>query len=134
MGQSMGFSENYSAFSKDGGGLESALAKHVKDRWPDKTVGYVSKEYNLTESEAIKVVYGEASKNTLNKLLHHKRGGFPLFLRLLEDVTSTKLETYIEQQAERAEHERRSWEEEERRLARLQARLSGGRGVDGREG
>lgn len=100
-------------------GLENALAKHVRNRWPDKAVAYVQHEWDLSESEAAKVVYANASKNTLKKLLHHKRGGFGLFIELLSEATGTKLEEYITRQAERAENERRTWEAEERRLAAL---------------
>lgn len=100
-------------------GLENALAKYVRNRWPDKAIQYVSHEWDLSESEAAKVVYANASKNILKKLLHHKRAGFDLFIELLSEATGTKLEEYITKQAERAAHERRTWEAEERRLEAL---------------
>lgn len=112
-------------------GLENALAKYVRNRWTDKTIAYVAHEWDLSDAEASKVVYANASKNTLNKLLRHKRGGFNLFIELLCDATSTKLEQYITNQAEEAANEARKWAAEERRLAILQARVSGPRGVDG---
>jgi hypothetical protein len=104
-------------------GLENALAGYARRRWPEKTIGYVQHEWGLSESEASKVVYANASKNTLKKLLHHKRGGFGLFLELLCDATNTKLGEYIEKQAEEASRERIQWEAEERRLAALAARI-----------
>lgn len=125
--------ENNRAFRKDDFGLENALAKYVRRRWPDKTIAYVQHEWTLSESEAAKVVYANASKNTLKKLLHHRRGGFGLFLHLLEEATATRLEDYITTQAQRAEDERKSWEAEERRLAILQTRVSELGGLDGRE-
>ena len=121
--------ENPRAFRKNDYGLENALAKLVRGRWPVKTIPHVQAEYGLSESEAAKVVYANASKNTLNKLLHHPRGGFGLYIQLIEDVTRTNLESYIHTQAERAEHERRTWEAEERRLAVLHRRVSGADGM-----
>jgi hypothetical protein len=105
-------------------GLENALAKYVRNRWPEKTPSYVQAHFDLSESEALKVVYANASKNTLKKLLHHRRGGFALFLELLCEATGTKLEEHFEQQAEKARHERIQWEERERVAAALSARLS----------
>lgn len=116
-GAAMIFQENKRAFRDNSFGLENALAGYVRRLWPDKTVVHVAHEWGLSESEAAKVVYANASKNTLNKLLHHKRGGFGLFIRLLEDVTATKLENYIKQRAEEARREEakrgaeaRTWE------------------------
>jgi hypothetical protein len=126
--------ENSRAFRKNDYGLENALAKYVRNRWPDKTVGHVAHEWDLSESEAAKVVYANASKNTLNKILHHKRGGPKLFVGLVFDATNTTLEQYITQQARDAEHERNKWEAEEHRLALLQSRLSGCGGLDRTDG
>ena len=126
--------ENSRAFRKADYGLENALAKYVRNRWTDKTVAYVAHEWDLSESEAAKVVYANASKNTLNKILHHKRGGPKLFVGLVFDATNTTLEQYITQQAEGARLERIEWEAEEHRLALLQARLSGCGGLDRTDG
>lgn len=131
MGTAMSFRENSPAKRENDFGLENALAGYVRRRWPDKTIAYVQHEWGLSESEAAKVVYANASKNTLNKLLHHKRGGFGLFLDLLCDVTSTNLEQHIHRQAQRAANERATWEAEERRLAALARRVSGDRGDPG---
>lgn len=124
-GNVMQFRENFRAKREKDFGLENALAGYVRRRWPDKAIPYVAHEWGLSESEAAKVVYGHASKNTLKKLLHHKRGGFALFVELLADACGTTLEQYIQTQAERARDERRTWEAEERRLATLAARVSG---------
>jgi len=120
--------ENRSKREKDFG-LENALAGLVRRRWPVKTIAFVQHEWGLSESEASKVVYANASKNTLKKLLHHKRGGFALFVELLCDACSTSLEEHIHTQAERAAHERRQREAEERHWSSLAARLPG----DGRD-
>lgn len=118
------FRKNSQAKRENDFGLENALAAWVCRRWADKTISHVAHHFDLSESEASKVVYGNASKNTLKKLLHHKRGGFGLFVELLADACNTSLEQHIHTQAERAAHERRTWEAEERRLAALAARVS----------
>lgn len=131
MERTMAFRENIRAKRENDFGLENALAGYVRRRWPDKTIPRVQHEWGLSESEAAKVVYANASKNTLKKLLHHPRGGFALFIELLADACCTTLEQHIQTQAERAAHERRIWEAEERRLAALAARVSGDRGGPG---
>lgn len=118
------FRENSRGKRENDFGLENALAGYARRRWPDKTIAHVAHEWGLSEHEASKVVYANASKNTLRKLLHHKRGGFGLFVELLADACGTTLEQHITAQAERAAHERRTWEAEERRLATLAARVS----------
>lgn len=127
------FRKNSRAKRENDFGLENALAAWVCRRWADKTIAHVAHHFDLSESEASKVVYGNASKNTLKKLLHHKRGGFGLFVELLADACNTSLEQHINTQAERAAHERRIWEAEERRLATLAARVSGDCGEAGRD-
>ena len=132
MGQTMAFRENLRAFQKSDFGLENALARHVRRRWPDKPITHVAHEWDLSESEASKVVYANASKNTLKKIMHHKRGGFALFVELLADACGTTLEEHIRKQAERAAHERRVAEEKERAWALMAARVSGRDLDDGR--
>ena len=131
----MTFRENIRAKRKETTfGLENALAGYCRRRWPHKTIPCVQHEYDLSESEAAKAVYANASRNTLRKLLHHRSGGFPLFVALLADATGTTLENYIQQQADEAANERRVWEAEEKRLESMRARLSGGCGLDRDEG
>jgi hypothetical protein len=130
-GAVMHFRENSRAKRENDFGLENALAARVRRLWPDKTIAHVQHEWDLSESEAAKVVYANASKNTLKKLLHHRRGGFGLFIELLADACNTTLDQYIMSQAERAAHERRTWEAEERRLAALSAIASGDSGEPG---
>ncbi len=122
--------ENPRAFRKDDYGLENALAKLARNRWPDKTVGHVAHEWGLSESEAAKVVYANASKNTLNRILHHRRGGFGLFVQLIADATGTTLEQYITQQAEEARRDAIESAARERHIAALEAALAGRRSLD----
>lgn len=131
-GTVMAFRENRRAKREKDFGLENALAGWVRRRWRDKPIPNCADYFSLSESEASKVVYGHASKNTLKKILHHKHGGALLFIELVCDACSTNLEEIIHTQAERAAHERRQREEEERRWATLAARLPGG-GGDARE-
>lgn len=132
MGTVMNFREEIRAKRKSDFGLENALAGYVRRRWPDKPIVHVQHEWGLSESEAAKVVYAGASKNTLNKLLHHKRGGFSLFVELLADATGTTLEQFIHRQAEEARNERTRWEAEERRRAALAHLVAGDGGNDRR--
>lgn len=105
-------------------GLENALAGWVRREFPDKTIPHVAHYFDLSDSEAAKVVYAQASKNTLKKLLHHKRGGFGLFVELLADACNTSLELYLKTQAERAADERKSWEARQRSHEALLALVS----------
>ena len=123
-GLAMTFRQNLRAKRENDFGLENALAAYVRRRWPEKTIPHVQQHFSLSESQAAKVVYANASKNTLKELLHHPNGGFPLFLELLAEATGTTLEAYIEKQAEEARRERAQWEERERHLAALAARVS----------
>lgn len=126
----MAFRENIREFRKNDYGLENALAKICRRRWPDKTVVFVAREWSLTEAEAIKVVYGTSSKNTLNKILRHRRGGAKLGVELVFDVTNTNLESYVQDRAQEAANEAAKWESEQRSLEILQARVSERRGLD----
>jgi hypothetical protein len=132
MGMAVQIWKNLPAKREPDYGLENALAKYVRNRWPEKTPAYVQSYFGLSESEALKVVYAQASKNTLKKLLHHKRGGFGLFVELLCEATGTTLDQYIEKKAEEARREAAQWEAEERRLASLAQALGERRSCAGR--
>lgn len=127
----MTYRKDFLAKRENDYGLENALAKYVRNRWPEKTPAHVAHHFDLSESEALKVVYAHASKNTINKLLHHKRGGFGLFVALAAEVTGTTLEDHIKQQANEARHERAKWEARERHLEALSARVSERRSFSG---
>jgi len=125
------FRKNIRAKRENDFGLENALAGYCRRRWQDKTIPNVMHEWGLSESEAAKVVYAQASKNTLNKILHHKRGGPLLFVELVCDVAGTSLEHIIKTKSERAAHERRQLEAEERHWKTLAAGLAGDGGDAG---
>lgn len=127
-------SEDFRAKRETDYGLENALAKWVRNKWPEKTPIHVAHYFGLSESKALKVVYGTASKALLNEILHHKRGGFALFVALLAEVTGTTLEDHIHQQAEEARRERAQWEAREKHLEALRARAAERRSWDRRGG
>ena len=104
-------------------GLEQALASYVRRRWPSNTLENVSAEWDLTPGEARGVVYEQASRTTLNKVLRHRRGRFRLGIELLEAITGEQLESFIETQAAQAARERAEWEARERRLQRMREDL-----------
>ncbi len=121
----MAFRENIPAKRENDFGLKNALAGHVRRHWPDKTIQHVQSVWGLTESEASKVVYGHASKNVLNKILHHKRGGMALFLELIADVCGESVTDFLQSQADRIAHEAAEQEKTAARLYSLASRLSG---------
>jgi hypothetical protein len=109
---------------------KNAWAKYVRNRWPTNTLCAVQAEWGLTEGEARGVLYAQASQPTIDKILDREEakrplGAFKLGLVILQIRTQTDLSEFIIRQAEEAAHERLRWEQEERRLAELQARLSG---------
>jgi hypothetical protein len=103
-------------------GMENALAGIVRRRWPSATTDNVAAEWGLTEGEAKGVTYATVSRTTLNKILKHHRGGLGLWLEIIAEVTGERLDSYLTREAERARHERATWEAEERRLESLEAR------------
>lgn len=115
---------------------KNAWAKYVRNRWPANTLCAIQAEWGLTEGEARGVLYAQASQPTIDKILDREEakaalGAFKLGLIILEIRTHTKLANYIVREAEEAAHERLRWEQEERRLADLQARLSCRDSLDG---
>lgn len=105
-------------------GMEQGLAAIVRRRWPLNPVDQIAREWGLSDGQARGVLYATASRSTLNKILKHKRGGLSLWLEIIAEVTGERLETFIEDQAKRARHERERWEAEERAAEARLARLS----------
>ncbi len=102
---------------------KNAWAKWARNLYPNNGVKALQAYWGLTEGEAKGVVYAQASQTTIDKLLDHPRGGFGLGLEILAIRTATKLEQYIETQANEARRERNRWDAEEQRLAVLEASL-----------
>lgn len=103
-------------------GMENALAKILRRRWPMNTVENTQAEYDLTEGEARGAVYATASRTTLNKILKSRRGGLGLWLEIIAEVTGETLDGFLTHQAKEAADERRRAEERERHFERLEAR------------
>jgi len=120
----MAFSENFRAKRENDFGIENALAGYCRRQWPDKPIPHIQQVWGLTESEASNVLYGHASKRTLNKILHHKRGGPFLFCELVADVAGTTVADIITTQAERIAYEAERQRETASRLKSLACRLS----------
>lgn len=104
---------------------KNAWARYVRNRWRTNTLCEIQSEWDLTEGQARGLLYAQASQSTIDAILEHPRGGFGLGLLILEIKTQTTLESYITAQAEKARHEAAEWQSEQRRLAILQARLTG---------
>lgn len=103
-------------------GMANALARKVRREKPVATVDWVAAEYRLTNGEARGVVYGTASRATIDKVLKH--GGWALAVELFADLLGQPLEHFIQEQAERARHERKHWEAVERAAEARLAHLS----------
>lgn len=103
-------------------GIENALAKIARRRWPTNSLDHIASEWGLTTGEARGVLYASASRSTLNKIMKHRRGGLGLWLEVVAEVTGERLDTYITRQAEEARRERAAAEDRERHLSSLEAR------------
>jgi len=107
-------------------GLENALARLVRRRWPEKTVENVQAEWDLSRGQAQGVVYAHASRSTINAIIRHKRGGLRLLIALgcvmtgetLPSLIATEVAT-LELEAIRKDAEARALADLEDRLARL---------------
>lgn len=98
-------------------GMANAAARKVRREHPTNTVDAVAGLYGLTQGEAKGVVYGTASRSTLDKML--KRGGWSLVVELAADLLGQPLEQFIEQQAREARREQAVREADARRWERL---------------
>ena len=126
----MAFRENFRAKRENDFGLENALAGYCRRKWPDKPIPNIQREWALTESEASNVLYGHASKRTLNKILHHKRGGPWLMFELVADVAGMTVLDIIKSQVERVAHEADARKETASRLYSVACRLGVRSGAD----
>jgi len=119
----MAFSENFRAKRENDFGIENALAGYCRRRWPDKPIQHIQQAWGLSESEASNALYGHASKRTLNKILHHKRGGPFLFCELVADVCGVTVEDIIKSEAERIAREAEEQRKTASRIYSLSRRL-----------
>jgi len=105
-------------------GLENALARLVRRRWPEKTVENVQAEWDLSRGQAQGVVYAHASRSTINTIIRHKRGGVRLLISLGCVMTGETLSSLIASEVATLEHQAATRDAEARVLADLEARLA----------
>lgn len=111
-------------------GLQNALARYARNRWPVNALKMIQAEWDLTEGRARGVVDAETTLTTLNLILRHRRGGFGFGLMLLSVMFRTSLEDFIETQQGAARAERQKAELAERHLDALAVALRAGRAGD----
>jgi hypothetical protein len=100
-------------------GIEQALARHVRNRWPSNTLDHIGREWGLSTGEARGVLYAQASRRTLNKIIRHRRGGWKLWIELIGAVTGVSFDQFLETERTRLRHERERAAEEDRRLGEV---------------
>ena len=112
-----------------GDGIETALADHVRRTFAGPgIVKAVMAEWGLTDGEARGVIYANASRRTLNRILQHPRGGWGLLIEIGSSVVGKSLTSWIE---ERRAHERREYERMDHGLRKMAADLPAVLGVGG---
>ena len=105
-------------------GLENALARLVRRRWPEKTVENVQAEWSLSKGQAQGVVYAQASRPTINAVIRHRRGGLRLLIALGCVMTGETLSSLIAAEVATLELEAHRKDAEARALADLETRLA----------
>ena len=124
-------SEDRTGYSESALGLENALARLVRRRWPSNTLENVMAEWELTRGQASGVVYAQASRSTINAVILHPRGGLSLLMTLGEVMTGETVEGLLIRQIEAATREA---QDANAKRDRLQALVSGSHiGVTGKK-
>ena len=103
--------------------IENALAKIVRRRWPSNTVENVAAEWGLTHGRARNVVYAHTSMASLNLIVRHKRGGWPIIIAIFETVIKTSLRDYVSQEVRGLNETLRRAQREADALAKLESDL-----------
>ena len=119
--------KNLSEFGEDSSlefGIQNALARYVRNRWPTNAQKMAQAEWDLTEGRARGVVDAETTLSTLNMILRHKRGGFGFGLMLMTVMFRTSLGDFINQQAGEIENEANERADTALRFRALARRLS----------
>ena len=76
-------------------GIENALARIVRRRWPINTIENTAAEWGLSFGRAKGVVYAQASRCAINQIIHHKRGGLRLMIEVVLIMTGETLRGLI---------------------------------------
>lgn len=93
------------------------LQAYVQRRWPTHTLKNIERCWDLTPDEAKRLLRGEASLRTIEKILSHKNGGWSLALPILGGVIGHGLTDFIASERSRLDHEA-----EQRRLQAAELR------------
>lgn len=97
--------ENFAQSAQPDFGFENVLASYVRRQ--EMSLKDIQRRWNLTDGEARGVMYAQASRSTVRKILKAKNGGWELGLMLLSGVIGHDLQTHIER---KRAHERASFE------------------------
>ena len=103
--------------------IENALAQIVRRRWPSNTVENVAAEWGLTKGRAANVVYAHASMASLNLIVAHKRGGWPVVIAIFQQVIKTSLQAWVSAEVRSLEQTSRIAAAEAQRLGELERGL-----------
>jgi len=119
--------ESFMVSAKADHGFEHVLASYVRRR--DMSIKDIQREWNLTDGEARGVLYEQASRATLRKIV--KAGGWDIGLALLTGVIGHDLTHHIER---RRAHERAAFDRIDGGLRKMAADLSAVLPVGGPDG
>jgi hypothetical protein len=101
-----------------------ARASHQRTQTRFGAQAWVEQQWGLNDYEAKHLLKGNASEAVWERIVKHPNGGWAVVIPIMGAVIGQSLETYIEQQAKEAALERAQWEERERRLSALSARVA----------
>lgn len=85
--------------------FKMGLQAYVQRRWPTHTLKNIERCWDLTPDEAKRLLRGEASLRTIEKILSHKNGGWSLALPILGGVIGHGLTDFIASERNRLDHE-----------------------------
>jgi len=117
--------EDCAVSAKPDHGFENVLASYVRRR--GMSIKAIQNEWNLTDGEARGVMYAQASRSTLRKIIKSKNGGWSLGLMLLHGVIGHDLAEHIERK--RAD-ERKHYERMDAGLRKMAADIPAVLGLD----
>jgi len=87
-------------------GLRDAIRDMLRERWPQGTAKYTAREFRMSLDQARHAVRGDASISAIEAII--KRGGLPVALALVEQVTGQSIARYfIEMRQANEDHGRR---------------------------
>lgn len=97
-----------------------SLSTYCRVRWPNATAKQVAREWDLSLDEARGIVAARASQATIDKILEHGRGGWPIALSVLAGVIGHGVGAYFAAESERARDEAEQRKREADALAEVE--------------